>query len=403
MQNTKYSAIIGLGFGDEGKGLATSYLVSQSQSNGGVPLVIRFNGGHQAGHTVVHEGKRHVFSNYGSGTLQGASTYWSKFCTVNPIAIRNEHQVLFEKGVNPHLIIDQLCPVTTPFDIEWNKITEANNRHGSVGVGFGATIERHENFYKLHYQDLFYPTVLNEKLNNIINYYIKKVNLSGSRPMRQFYLEKWMPLKDKFIDVVNDLIERRILTLERLRFRNYSHFIFEGAQGILLDMDHGFFPNVTRSNTTTKNIYEVLKQHNHHLPLLNVMYVSRTYQTRHGNGFMSNEKNPILLKNNEDETNISHTWQGNFRTGVLDVDMLHYALEVDSIYSPYASRKLLLTCVDQTDEEITYTKKGEFFKASALSICKEILPDASSYYLSNGPSSKHVFKIKVTEPQIIKL
>lgn len=103
-------AVIGLGFGDEGKGLFTDYLCSQSAN----PLVVRFSGGQQAGHTVVRDGIRHVFSNFCAGALQGAPSYFSKFCTIDPIGIVNELTVLLDKGVEPLLFIDTNCPVTTP-------------------------------------------------------------------------------------------------------------------------------------------------------------------------------------------------------------------------------------------------------------------------------------------------
>ena len=73
----KNFVIIGLGFGDEGKGLITDYFCSKLKN----PLVIRFSGGHQVGHTVIYNDIRHMFSNFGSGTLRNIPTYWSKFCT----------------------------------------------------------------------------------------------------------------------------------------------------------------------------------------------------------------------------------------------------------------------------------------------------------------------------------
>ena len=69
------SAVIGLGFGDEGKGSVVSYLTKACDST----IVARFSGGHQVGHTVCTNNTRHVFSNFGSGTLNGTPTYWSKF------------------------------------------------------------------------------------------------------------------------------------------------------------------------------------------------------------------------------------------------------------------------------------------------------------------------------------
>ena len=109
--------VIGAGFGDEGKGLFTDYLCRNCEN----PLIIRFSGGQQAGHTVVADGLHHVFSNFGSGTLQGAPSYFSRFCTIDPVGIMNELDILMDKVMSPKLFIDVRCPVTTPYDIRRNQ------------------------------------------------------------------------------------------------------------------------------------------------------------------------------------------------------------------------------------------------------------------------------------------
>ena len=88
--------ILGLGYGDEGKGKTTAWLAGQSES----PLVIRFSAGHQAGQTVVNDrGQRHVFSNFGSGTFSGVPTYWSAYCTFNPVVYHHEQRALQALGI----------------------------------------------------------------------------------------------------------------------------------------------------------------------------------------------------------------------------------------------------------------------------------------------------------------
>jgi adenylosuccinate synthase len=109
--------------------------------------VVCFNGGAQAGHTVMRDGMRHVFGHFGAGSLQGATTYLSKFFVVNPMLFVKEHSELITKGVMPKVIIDGDCIVTTPYDMLMNQLLEAMrgaNRHGSCGVGFGETIDRAE-------------------------------------------------------------------------------------------------------------------------------------------------------------------------------------------------------------------------------------------------------------------
>ena len=80
------SVVVGCAFGDEGKGMTVDWLVKDKEN----PIVVRFGGGHQCGHRVVHKDKEHIFSNFGSGTLRGAPTYWSKDCTIDPVGFIKE-------------------------------------------------------------------------------------------------------------------------------------------------------------------------------------------------------------------------------------------------------------------------------------------------------------------------
>ena len=332
------SVVLGLGFGDEGKGRTASYLASLNPRNA---LVVHFNGGHQAGHTVVHNGVRHVFSSFGSGTLQGVPTLWSRNCTFYPIAVVNEYEILTTKA-EPQLYVDPLCPVTTPYDVRANHLDAHRTQHGSVGVGFGKTIERHENHFKLHFQDLFYDSVLNAKLNMIEQYYYQDQIQKDSGRGVDYVTEE----RERFLEAVKFLRSCDWLKpASQLDFNKFFHVIFEGAQGILLDMDFGFFPNVTRSNTTSKKALELIKELG--LPSPEIYYVTRAYQTRHGVGFMTNEDHPPELINNEHETNSSESYQGKFRIGKIDVELLNYALKCDLNFSRGLKKHLVVTCMDQ--------------------------------------------------------
>ena len=314
--------VLGTQFGDEGKGLTTSFLCSQTEN----PLVVRFNGGHQAGHTVVDDGNRHVFSNFGSGTLQGVPTYWGQDCTIHPTSIINEYKAL-PRTIVPTLIVHRHCPVVTPWDIKANQVKEDNTKHGSVGVGFGTTIQRHEDFYKLYAQDLANTDILRAKLKLIEGYY-----------------EWYVPEEEveMFIQSCKDVL--RIIQFPDRPLMDYTP-IYEGAQGIMLDQDFGFFPHVTRSNTTSKNVVTRYPKVN------DVFYVTRTYQTRHGAGPMTNE-DYIELKNNEKETNMTNKYQGNFRTGIIDPQLIKYAIQCDQTFSKGLKKNLVVTCMDQHEIDI---------------------------------------------------
>ncbi len=339
--------VVGLGYGDEGKGLVTSFLCSQKEN----PLVVRFNGGHQAGHTVVVEEKRHVFSHFGSGTLQGAPTYWSSYCTLYPTALVNEYMLL----PGAKLWVHPLCPVTTPYDVASNHEHMPTRRHGTVGVGFGATLQRQEHFYKLYAQDLFYDKVLREKL----------------RLIAEFYAKENLPIEDFLKDVEKT---RELIVLRDNDILQEYEPVFEGAQGVLLDMDFGFFPHVTRSNTTTRNALAMYPQAN------DVYYVTRTYQTRHGHGFLAHENQQVYLVNNEQETNVTNPYQGPLRIAPLDVEMLNYALACDQHFSKDLRKHLVVTCMDQHPIDL----KALLYRLNT---------SFTSVYASYGPSYTNVVQV----------
>ena len=133
--------IIGAAWGDEGKGLLTDALSNDDT------LIVRFNGGAQAGHTVVTpEGGRHVFHHIGAGSLRGARTFLSRFFLTNPLAFFPEIDALHALGVTPAITADPAGMVTTPHDMMLNQMSEETRgpaRHGSCGLGINETVTRH--------------------------------------------------------------------------------------------------------------------------------------------------------------------------------------------------------------------------------------------------------------------
>jgi adenylosuccinate synthase len=367
----KASIVVGAGFGDEGKGLVVSFLVSRAFK----PLVVRYCGGHQAGHTVVYNGVRHLFSSFGSGTLQGAATYTSRFCTIYPLAILNEYNVLDELGVFPTLYIDPLCPVVTPFDIEQNHLEESKKKHGSVGVGFGTTLRRHEEDHlKLYARDLQNDFILEQKLLAISKHYAYIGTANGQHK----------ELMDEFLQTVYQLRKLPNVFIKQPAKFSYGQVIFEGAQGIMLDQDLGFFPHVTRSNTTSMNALMLIEEMGLEKDP-ETYYVTRAYTTRHGAGPMPNEDNPVILLNNENETNVSAGWQGDFRTSVLDVDMLQYAIDSDMDLNVLGKKNLVVTCIDQVGELFPVTMDGKLQSMNAGTLAAMMDIDFERVYESRSP------------------
>lgn len=331
--------VLGLCFGDEGKGLTTSYLYSKNPGS----IVTRFNGTCQAGHNVVVDNQSHIFSHFGSATLQDGITYWSEYCPVHPINFYNEHQAFINKiGIGiPKIYINENCPIITDIEILNNINDETNLLHGTVGVGFGKTIERELNGFNLTVNDLKYPSVFKAKYAEL-----EKIKFGRFRWEDKNFFEKCEYFRNNII-----IVDKPPVALNQ-------NYIFEGAQGILLDQKKGFFPNVTRSNTTSENALELISR-DPNFKTVEIYYVMRSYLTRHGNGYMPNEASPekLGLVNIETETNVFNNFQQNFRYGYHDAELLNYALQTDVlVHTKYPKlnikKNLVITCLDQTNNEI---------------------------------------------------
>lgn len=340
-----HKAVIGLSFGDEGKGLVTGFL----SSNNPEAKIIRYSGGQQAGHQVFHNNIRHIFSNFGSGTLDGKPTYWSKYCTVDPIGLVNEYGVLKTKGITPTLFIDYHAPVTTPYDMLSNQLSSSNLSDGTCGLGVGKTIQREEDFYSLKFIDLLYPEILKMRLNKIKQYYKNKGLNTDNVILDRFF--QCVEILTNHISTIKPIN----LNVHNIINNSASEIIFEGSQGLLLDQHIGFFPNVTRSNTGSKNIVELVGNND-----IEYYLVSRAYQTRHGYGDMTNTDYKLDIKENPNETNVYNRYQGNFRKSVLDLDLIEYAIIKDTNILESNNKNLVITCIDQMNV-FSFTYKNVYY------------------------------------------
>lgn len=321
--------VIGANYGDEAKGGATDTLCAASSN----PLVVRFNGGAQAGHTVTTaDGRRHVFSHFGSGTFVGAPTFLSRFFVVLPRIFVRELAELEALGEHPEITCDPNAQVTTPFDVGLNRAVEmarGGGRHGSVGVGFGETIERAENGFGLAAKDLSDEAGVRHALARIAAEWLPRrlaklglaanddiVNLVASPAAIASWREE-----------VNAMMKH--MTPASLREASAGHeVVFEGAQGLLLDMDRGHqFPFVTRSNTGLKNVLTLASDAG--IENLDVTYMTRAYLTRHGAGPLRNERESLEFAEIVDPTNRPNAWQGTLRFAPLDLDVLRETIAAD--------------------------------------------------------------------------
>jgi len=358
--------VIGAQFGDEGKGRLTDHYAAEM---GNDAVVIRFNGGAQAGHTVVTpDGSRHVFSHVGSGALVGAATFLSRFFVSNPILFLKEMESLAAKGVAPTIYVDPQSPVTTPYDMMINQIVErerGGSRHGSCGVGFGETIERNLTpAYALTVADLADRSALAAKLD------LARRDYAPARLARLGFADAFArnadlfrsdAILEHFIEDARRFIDAITVADARTATRGRS-LLFEGAQGLLLDQDRGFFPHVTRSNTGLRNVLALAGELG--LDRLDITYATRAYLTRHGAGPMPHELSEKPYPGVVDATNVPNAYQGTLRFGWLDLDVLRRAIAKDladanQLPGLAVDARLAITCLDQIgDEKVTYYSGG---------------------------------------------
>lgn len=354
MTKFEAKAVIGAAYGDEGKGLMTDVLAAATPD----AVVVRSNGGAQAGHTVVTPaGARHVFHHVGSGALSGAATHLSRHFVAHPMLFIEEWTALCALGAELSISSDPRAIVTTPFDVAINQALElarGSARHGSTGVGFGETVERcqHPEF-TLTTQDLFRPD-LSLRLAHIRDRWLPARLAALGVPALPAPVAEVLSddaLVTRFLEDCDRYRERITLWPDR-RLRARGRVIFEAAQGLRLDQDHGAFPHVTRSNTGLRNMLQIAEEAE--LSGIDATYVSRCYTTRHGQGPLRGEVERLHGVRVNDSTNRPNPWQGALRLAPLDSAFLRDSIARDVALGRGGSvavrAGLSITCLDEATD-----------------------------------------------------
>lgn len=282
------------------------------------PIVVRFNGGAQAGHTVcTPEGDRHVFHSYGAGTLAGARTYLARTCVINPVLWAQEWRELFWTGPPPlpigeakamhdrrylrtRIFVDREAPVTTVYDMLLNQHIESQlseQRHGSCGAGIHKTMVRQlQPELRLFAADLESTTKVRTIVGRIREQYKVWDDIYSTDEVFE-----------RFVADCEDMAHQINVTDSRMLAKR--EVIFEGAQGLLLDQDQErFFPHVTHSKTGLCNALAMAEDLQ--IWQLDACYVTRSYVTRHGAGELPSEDPRLEYFDN---TNVTNPWQGRLR------------------------------------------------------------------------------------------
>ena len=243
----KTVVVLGTQWGDEGKGKIVDLLTEQAEA------VVRFQGGHNAGHTLVINGEKTVLHLIPSGILRDdVICYIGNGVVLSPEALLKEMKQVEETGipVRERLKLSPACPLILPYHVALDQAREqarGEAKIGTTGRGIGPAYEDKVSRRGLRVADLLHPERFARKLKEVMDYH----NFS-----LQHYYKTDVVDYDKVLNDTLAMAQELIPMIDRVSDRLHEHhrngdrILFEGAQGSLLDIDHGTYPFVTSSNTT---------------------------------------------------------------------------------------------------------------------------------------------------------
>ncbi len=367
--------VIGSSYGDEGKGLASARTALQK----GLPcLNVLINGGAQRGHTVEwRDGRRHVFHHFGSAAAVGADSCADEDFIVNPLLYGQELEQLEDMGLRPRLLISSRCRVSLPWDMILGQIIEENRgraRHGSCGCGIQET--------RVRFLDTSWalPWGCLSRLNR------REFSEYCRRTALEYLPERLRSLDMRMEEEWRDLIGRK--DLEESFWRDWQRMLestetyddwtelavsrpfllFEAGQGLALDAENrADFPYLTPSRTTSAASARRIAA----LPgktRTEILYVTRTYLTRHGAGpFPTECPKERINSNMEDRTNVPNPHQQSLRYGIFDAEAVLGRISRDQEETrkilPGATFSLMITHLNETEGEMTGEMKAAELEA----------------------------------------
>lgn len=242
---SKNVVVIGTQWGDEGKGKIVDWLAES------VHGVVRFQGGHNAGHTLWINGVKTVLRLIPSGIMHPHTIcYIGNGVVLSPEALFSEIKELESAGVDvrSRLKISEACPLILPYHIavdQAREVQRGENKIGTTGRGIGPAYEDKVARRALRVQDLFMPEVFEEKLHSVIEYHNSiLVNQLNAEPVS---FDEVKALCQQLAEVLEPMVADVSYLLYEAK-KAGKRLLFEGAQGALLDIDHGTYPFVTSSN-----------------------------------------------------------------------------------------------------------------------------------------------------------
>ena len=355
----KNVVVIGTQWGDEGKGKVVDLLTDKAAA------VVRFQGGHNAGHTLVIEGKKTVLHLIPSGILRdNVMCLIGNGVVLSPAALFEELEMLDKAGVpaRDRLLISESCPLILPYHIALDQARElarGKKAIGTTGRGIGPAYEDKVARRGLRLGELLDTAHFTERLREVMEYHnFALEHYFKAAPVDyQQVLDEALAQGEQIAPMVADIPGH----LHRLR-REGKSIMFEGAQGALLDIDHGTYPYVTSSTTTAGGAASGSGIGPRHIDY--VLGIVKAYTTRVGAGPFPTE----LFEDNgkhlgEKGHEFGATTGRQRRCGWLDAVALKRSLDINSVTGMCITKLDVLDGLDTLRIAVNYQLNGELLDA----------------------------------------
>ncbi|AXH63740.1 adenylosuccinate synthase [Providencia huaxiensis] len=323
----KNVVVLGTQWGDEGKGKIVDLLTERAK------YVVRYQGGHNAGHTLVVNGEKTVLHLIPSGILrENVISIIANGVVLSPDALMKEMKELEDRGVpvRERLRLSEACPLILPYHIALDNAREkarGSKAIGTTGRGIGPAYEDKVARRGLRVGDLFDKATFAEKLKEIVEYH--------NFQLVHYYKEPAVDYQKTLDDImaVADILTGMVIDVSDLLYKanQKNEFVmFEGAQGTLLDIDHGTYPYVTSSNTTAGGVATGSGLGPRYVNY--VLGIIKAYSTRVGAGpfptELFDEVGEFLREKGQE---FGATTGRKRRTGWLDIVAINRAVQINSL------------------------------------------------------------------------
>ncbi len=371
---SKNVVVIGTQWGDEGKGKIVDWLTDRAQG------VVRFQGGHNAGHTLVIKGKKTVLHLIPSGILRdGVRCYIGNGVVVSPEALMEEVEMLEHGGIDvaSRLKISEACPLILPHHVALDHAREAAKGAGKIGTtgrGIGPAYEDKIARRAIRMQDLLHRERFAAKLGEVLDYhnFVLKHYFKWETVDFNKTLDQAMLLAEKIRPMIGD-VPRALFDANR----RGENLLFEGAQGTLLDIDHGTYPFVTSSNCTAggASTGSGLGPSSMHY----ILGITKAYTTRVGSGpfpteLFDDDGRWLAEKGNE----FGATTGRPRRCGWFDAAALKRSIQINGLTGMCVTKLDVLDGMDTLRICTGYKLAGEI--CDILPVGSEMLADCTPIY-----------------------